>query len=68
MTYHKCLKPIWKGSKSMADYCNYQSDHICPPITIAPLYPITKTQPTTQNNRHTTDVITTREVPGNLGS
>ena len=39
MTYHKCLKPIWKGSKSMADYCNYQSDHICPPITIAPRHP-----------------------------
>ena len=39
MTYHDSLKPIWKGSKSMVDYCNYQSDYICPPITIAPRHP-----------------------------
>ena len=36
MTYHDCLKPIWNGSKSMVDY---QSDYICPPITIVPRNP-----------------------------
>ena len=45
MTYNDCLKHIWKGSKSMVDYCNHQSDHICPPITIAPRHPTNATLP-----------------------